>query len=103
MLGWDWYGFDKKRVGTRYAQLVFLHRIGYACHVGNSGVSGPRNVEALFFTLGWGRCSFHKKRSKTRYVELVFIHLMGSAGHVVNSGAPGPLNIDAPYFVLGGD
>jgi hypothetical protein len=24
MLGWDRYEFDKKRVGTRYTELVFL-------------------------------------------------------------------------------
>jgi hypothetical protein len=23
MLGWDWYGFDKKRIRTRCIQLVF--------------------------------------------------------------------------------
>jgi hypothetical protein len=28
MLGWDWYGFQKKRAETRYARLVFLHKVG---------------------------------------------------------------------------
>jgi hypothetical protein len=27
MLGWDWYGFDKKRVGPRCGKLVFLHPV----------------------------------------------------------------------------
>jgi hypothetical protein len=25
MLRWDWYRFDKKRVRTRYTELVFSH------------------------------------------------------------------------------
>jgi hypothetical protein len=28
MLGFDWYGFDKKHADTRYAKLVFLHPMG---------------------------------------------------------------------------
>jgi hypothetical protein len=27
MLEWDWYGFDKKRTKTRYAELVVLHAV----------------------------------------------------------------------------
>jgi hypothetical protein len=30
MVGWDRYVFDKKRVGTRYAELVFSHLVGSA-------------------------------------------------------------------------
>jgi hypothetical protein len=37
-LGWDQCGFHKKRVGTRYAELVFLHMLGTAGHVVHSGV-----------------------------------------------------------------
>jgi hypothetical protein len=33
MLGCNRYRFDKKRVRTRYAELVFLHQMGYAGHV----------------------------------------------------------------------
>jgi hypothetical protein len=27
MLGWDWYGYNKKPVRTRYSEIVFLHPI----------------------------------------------------------------------------
>jgi hypothetical protein len=41
MLGWVQCGFYKKRTGTRYAALVFLHIMGSAGHVVHSGASGP--------------------------------------------------------------
>jgi hypothetical protein len=39
MLGWDPYGFDKKRAGTHYAELVFLHPVAYVGCVVQSGAS----------------------------------------------------------------
>jgi hypothetical protein len=53
MLGWDRYGYDKKRVVTHYAVLVFSHPVGSACHIMHSGSSGMPNVDAVFFILGW--------------------------------------------------
>ena len=37
---WDRYGFHKKRVGTRYVELVFLNLVGPAGHVVHSVASG---------------------------------------------------------------
>jgi hypothetical protein len=58
--------------------------------VGNSGVSGARNVNELFFLLGWDVDVFDQKRVRTHNTKLVcFLHLVGSVGHVVHSGASG--------------
>jgi hypothetical protein len=89
MLGWHRYGFYKKRVGTCYAELVFLNSVGSMGHVVHSGASGVRNIEAIFVTIGWHRYGFCEKQVRTNYTELVFLHLVGSAFHIVPSGASG--------------
>jgi hypothetical protein len=86
MLVWDLYGFHKKRTGTRYVELVFLHLVGSIGHLVHFSVSGPRNIDALFFMLGWARCGFHKKCPGTRYAEFVFSHPVGSVHRVLHSG-----------------
>jgi hypothetical protein len=48
ILRWDQYGFDKKRIGRCYTELVFLHPIGYAGHVAHSGTSGHETSTHYF-------------------------------------------------------
>jgi hypothetical protein len=89
MLGWDRFGFNKKRARTCCAELVFLDSVGATTHVVHSISSGARNVDTLFFMLGWDLNGFHKKHARTRYVERVFLHPLGSSVHVVDSGVSG--------------
>jgi hypothetical protein len=89
MLGWDWYGFNKKHTGTHYTELLFLHLVGSAGHIVHSSVSRASNVDALFFMLGWDRNGFDKMHARTYYADLVFLHLVGFAGHVMHFGVSG--------------
>jgi hypothetical protein len=45
-------GLQKKHAGSRYAELVFLHPVGTAGYVVDSGVSGAQNVDAVFSCSG---------------------------------------------------
>jgi hypothetical protein len=72
MLGRDQYGLYKKRVSTRYVELVFLHPVGSAVHIVHSGATRARNMDTLFLILGWNWDGFDKKHAGTCYVELVF-------------------------------
>jgi hypothetical protein len=74
MHGWAQLGFHKKHTGTLYAELVFLHPVGFASHVVHFGTSEVRNVDALFFMLRWDQYGFHKKWAGTRYTQLMFLH-----------------------------
>jgi hypothetical protein len=58
MLRWDRYGFDKKRIRTCYAKLMFLHPVESVGHIVHSGASRARSVDALFFMLGVGPVRF---------------------------------------------
>jgi hypothetical protein len=89
---------QQNRVGTRYAELVFLYLLGPMGHV---VLSEAQNIYTLFFMLGRDRFGFNKKRARRYYAELVFLHPVGSAGHVVYSGSSGARNVDALFFMLG--
>jgi hypothetical protein len=49
---WDQYGYDKKRAGTHYAEMVFLHLVGCASHIMHSGASGHEMSTHYFSCLG---------------------------------------------------
>jgi hypothetical protein len=89
MLQWDRYNFDKKHFRTRCVELVFWHSVGSAGHIVQSGKSGARNVDTLFFMPRWDWYGFDKKFIGTRYAELLFLHPVGSVGQVVHFGASG--------------
>jgi hypothetical protein len=88
MLVWGQYGFDNKRVGTRYAELVLLHPVGSMGRVVHFGASGSRNVDELFFMLG--RTVTNSTKGTPIQVRLfASILICGSRGH---SGASVPQN-----------
>jgi hypothetical protein len=60
MLLGDQCGFHKKRIGKRYAELVFLHLMASMGHIVHIGVPGAHKVEALFFVLGWDQYRLYK-------------------------------------------
>jgi hypothetical protein len=52
ILRWDQHGFDRKRIGRCYTELVFLHPIGSAGHVVHSGTSGHETSTHYFSCSG---------------------------------------------------
>jgi hypothetical protein len=86
---------------TRYTKLVFLCPVRFGGHVVHSGVSGVRNINAIFFILRWARCRSHKKHAGTGYTEHVFLHSVRSGGHVAHSSASGVRNVNTLFFILG--
>jgi hypothetical protein len=74
ILMWARCSFHKGCAITCYAEVVFLHPMGFAGHVAHSGASGARNGYALFFMLRWDRYRFYKKCNGTRYTKLLFFH-----------------------------
>jgi hypothetical protein len=61
MLGWDRYGFNNKRVGTRYVELVFLYPMGSAGHVVHSGASERVKHRHTIFHAQVGPVQFSEK------------------------------------------
>jgi hypothetical protein len=57
---------------TRYAELVFFHRVGSAGHIVHSAGSGARNIDPLFFVLGGPGNVFIKSASGLVSLSLCF-------------------------------
>jgi hypothetical protein len=87
MLEWARCYFHKKRTGTHYAKLMFLHLVGSTGHVVHSCAPEAQNVITLFFMLRWDWYGFEKKYAGTCYVELAFFNLVKYVRHVVHFGA----------------
>jgi hypothetical protein len=72
MLGWAWRGVHKQGAGIHYAELEYLHPVGYWGHVLHFAAFGACNVEALFFMLGWAQRDFHNSASGHITLNLCF-------------------------------
>jgi hypothetical protein len=98
MLRWTRCRSHKKRIGTHYTELVFLHLVWSTCHVARTGVSGSQNVDVLFLCLGGPGAVYRK--STPGHTELVFFAVGGICGSRSAFGASGAQNIDALFFML---
>jgi hypothetical protein len=78
MLRCDRYECQKNHVGTRYADGVFLHPMGFTGPVVHFGASGVQNFDTLLIMLGWDRYGFHKNHVETRYAGRVFLASCGA-------------------------
>jgi hypothetical protein len=45
ILGWARCSLHKKRTGTRYGELMFLHLLGSVVLIVHYGTSGPQNID----------------------------------------------------------
>jgi hypothetical protein len=100
MLGWDRYGFHKNCVGTHCIELLFLHLVRSAHHVGHFCAPGHEMSTHNFSCSGGTSTDLTKSASGCVMPNLFFSHPEGSAGHIVHSGASGERNIDTLFFML---
>jgi hypothetical protein len=89
ILGWARYIFDKNHVGTRYAELVFLHPVGSTRHVVHS-VCPCRETSIHYFSCSGGPNAFPIKSAPGHVTSnLHFLHPVESLSYKVHSGASG--------------
>jgi hypothetical protein len=86
MLGWDWCGFHKKRIGKSYVELVFLHLVGYVSRSVFWCVRGVKHRCTIFHACV-RLIHIPQKARKDMLYRTCVLHLIGSVGHVVNGGA----------------
>jgi hypothetical protein len=101
MAEWDCYGYEKKRAGTHYAELVFLHPVGSAGHVVHFGVFEARNVDPLFSRSGAPSAISIKGALGHITLNLCFCIWWDIRGHVVHCGAFGARNVDTIFSCSG--
>jgi hypothetical protein len=98
-----WVGpvwFHKKRIVTRYAELVFWDMVESTGHVVHSSASGLRNIDALYFMLEWAWCGSKKSVSLHLTPDLCFSSDEICGSHRGFRGVR-PRNINAVFFMLG--
>jgi hypothetical protein len=79
-------GVHKKRAGTLYTKLVYLHPGDLRVTKCIPMLLG-HEPSMHYFSCLCGLVRFHKKHVGTRYTEPVFLYPMGSVGYVVQSCA----------------
>jgi hypothetical protein len=87
MLGWDRYRFQKKRDGTRYAELVFLPSVVSMDHVVHSGVS---KTSTHYFSYSGGTGTYSTKSASGHVTLKLCFRSVGSVGHILHLGATWP-------------
>jgi hypothetical protein len=95
------YGFDKKRVETHYAELVFLHLVGFSAHIVHSSASRHKMSTHYFLYLSGPDVVSIDRALGHVTLKLCFWHQ--SAGHVVHSSASRARKMIALIFMLGWD
>jgi hypothetical protein len=80
IIGWDRYGFDKKRTGTLYSEPMFLHLVGSVGHQVYFGAFWTQNKIALFSYLVETSTDSTISALGHIYAELVFFASYGIFG-----------------------
>jgi hypothetical protein len=102
MLGWARSSIQKKHVKTHYAELVFLHLVGYAAPVVTSGAS-LRETSMHYFLCSGGP-GLDTSKSRSRHIMPTCVSTSGWIGGSHSAfRCIWARNIDALCFMLGWD
>jgi hypothetical protein len=89
MLGWDRYGCHKNCVGTHCIELLFLHPVGSAHHVGHFGAPGHESSMHYFSCSGGTGMDLIKCALGHNMPNMCFFAFGGICGHIVHSSVSG--------------